>query len=79
MDEEIAEAIGSLLGNVRETFVTMEKLGSSILNELERTEQEVTQSWGKYLNAKSPSAAPLQGGRSDEDCGDPWVSRQVQR
>mmetsp|Transcript_620 Transcript_620/g.1593 ORF Transcript_620/g.1593 Transcript_620/m.1593 type:complete len:509 (-) Transcript_620:324-1850(-) len=87
MDEEIAEAIGSLLETVQESFVTIEKLGTSILSELERTEQEVTQSWGKYLNAKSPSSAPgargtTGGGRNDggkgtnkadEDSIDPWV------
>ena len=89
MDEEIAGAIRSLLETVQESFVTIEKLGTSILSELERTEQEVTQSWGKYLNAKSPSSAPGArgtaggaGGRNDggkganktdEDSIDPWV------
>lgn len=48
MDEEIAAAIGQLLDTVREAFVTIERLGSSILTELERTEQEVTQAWGTF-------------------------------
>lgn len=47
-DEEIAELIGSLLDTTRESVDTIERLGSSILNELERTENEVTQAWGKW-------------------------------
>lgn len=48
MDEEIAAAIGQLLDTVQESFVTIERLGSSILTELEKTEQEVTQAWGTF-------------------------------
>jgi hypothetical protein len=48
MDEEIAEAIGSLLEDLKRQFSVMENLGSSIISELEKTEQEVTQAWGKY-------------------------------
>ena len=47
MDEEIAELIGSLLHTTRESFETIERLGSSILVELEKTEKEVTDAWGK--------------------------------
>ena len=47
MDEEIADLIGSLLDTTRESFDTIERLGSSILVELEKTEKEVTNAWGK--------------------------------
>jgi hypothetical protein len=47
MDEEISEAIGSLLEDLKQQSSTLERLGSSILSELEKTEQEVTQAWGK--------------------------------
>jgi hypothetical protein len=47
MDAEIAEAIGSLLDDLKQKFSIMEQLGNSILSELEKTEQEVTQAWGK--------------------------------
>lgn len=47
MDEEIAELIGSLLETTRESFTTIELLGSSILVELEKTEKEVTRAWGE--------------------------------
>ena len=50
MEEEIADLIGSLLDTTRESFETIERLGSSILIELEKTENEVTQAWGT-LNA----------------------------
>mmetsp|Transcript_686 Transcript_686/g.1461 ORF Transcript_686/g.1461 Transcript_686/m.1461 type:complete len:517 (-) Transcript_686:442-1992(-) len=53
MDEEIAELIGSLLHTTRESFETIERLGSSILVELEKTEKEVTDAWDNYLNSKS--------------------------
>lgn len=49
MDEEIAEAIGSLYNDVQTQFSTMDALGSSVIAELERTEQEVTSAWGAYL------------------------------
>jgi hypothetical protein len=48
MEEEIAAAIGSLLDTIQESYVKMEQLGSSILVELEKTEQEVAQAWSKY-------------------------------
>lgn len=47
MDEEIAELIGSLLDTTRNSFDSIERLGSSILVELEKTEKEVTNAWGK--------------------------------
>ena len=47
MDEEIAELIGSLLEKARESFEAIERLGSSILFELEKTEKEVTNTWGE--------------------------------
>jgi hypothetical protein len=54
MDEEIAAAIGQLLDTVQEAFIIIERLGSSILTELERTEQEVTQAWGTCSNFGCP-------------------------
>jgi hypothetical protein len=48
MDEEIAAAIGSLLDTIQESYVKIEQLGSSILVELEKTEQEVAQAWSTY-------------------------------
>jgi len=53
MDEEIADLIGSLLNTTRESFDTIERLGSSILAELEKTEKEVTNAWDNYLNSRS--------------------------
>ena len=47
MDEEIADLIGSLLDTTRELFNKIERLGSSILVELEKTEEEVRKAWGK--------------------------------
>jgi hypothetical protein len=61
MDEEIAAAIGQLLDTVQEAFVVIERLGSSILTELERTEQEVTQAWGTFRNL-FPCVATQEGG-----------------
>ena len=49
MDEEIAEAIQSLSIDLKSQFSDMERLGSSIIDELEKTEQEVTKAWGKAL------------------------------
>ena len=48
MDEEIAELIGSLLDTTKESFGSMERLGSSIVAELEKTEKEVTVAWSKF-------------------------------
>ena len=59
MEEEIAAAIGALLDTVRDSFTTMERLGSSILVELEKTEQEVAQAWGKNLKNKPVSRYTL--------------------
>jgi hypothetical protein len=47
MDVEIAQEIGHLLDDLKEKFTTMEKLGDAILGELERTDQEVSDAWGK--------------------------------
>lgn len=47
MDVEIAEEIGRLLDDLKEKFTGMEKLGDAILGELERTDQEVADAWGK--------------------------------
>lgn len=49
MDEEIADLIGSLLDTTKESFGSMERLGSSIVAELEKTEKEVTAAWSKYI------------------------------
>jgi hypothetical protein len=48
MDEEIASAIGILLDTIQESYVKIEQLGSSILVELEKTEQEVAQAWSTW-------------------------------
>ena len=50
MDNEIAAEVGSLLDNLKQQFTQMEQLGTSMLSELEKTEQEVVSSWGKYRN-----------------------------
>lgn len=47
MDEEIAEAISSLLDLLQRQCSYIENVGSNILNELQKTEEEVTQAWGK--------------------------------
>ena len=49
MDEEISQEIGELLVSLKENFGKIESLGSSILEELEKTEEEVTKAWGTYL------------------------------
>lgn len=46
MDSEIAETIQTLHTNLKKQFADMESLGSSIIEELEKTEQEVTKAWG---------------------------------
>jgi hypothetical protein len=75
MEEEIAAAIGALLDTIQESFTNIEQLGTSILAELEKTEKEVAQAWGKYLDSKSPSNTGTADGRSpkEEDAIDPWV------
>eukprot|EP00532_Pseudo-nitzschia_australis_P013111 CAMPEP_0168222356 /NCGR_PEP_ID=MMETSP0140_2-20121125/10565_1 /TAXON_ID=44445 /ORGANISM="Pseudo-nitzschia australis, Strain 10249 10 AB" /LENGTH=500 /DNA_ID=CAMNT_0008151829 /DNA_START=151 /DNA_END=1653 /DNA_ORIENTATION=- len=73
MDEEIADLIGSLLDTTREMVDTIERLGSSILVELERTEKEVTKAWDNYLNAKSKVAAGTTEESSPKKAVDPWV------
>ena len=53
-DAEISDLIGSLLETCSMSFDTIECLGSSILNELKKTENEVTQAWGernKYFSS----------------------------
>jgi len=72
-DEEISELIGSLLDTTRESFDTIEHLGSSILNELERTENEVTQAWDAYLNSKSGVVDGTTEESSPKVVIDPWV------
>lgn len=47
MDEEIAEAIQSLNTALKTQFSEIESIGTSIIEELEKTEQEVTGAWGK--------------------------------
>ena len=49
MDQEIAETIQTLHSTLKTKFAEMESLGSSIIEELEKTEQEVTKAWGKLL------------------------------
>lgn len=49
MDDEIADAICSLLEDTRKQFSAMENLGSCVLLELEKTEQEVSAAWDRYL------------------------------
>jgi len=70
MEEEIAELIGSLLDTTKTSFDTMGRLGSSIIDELEKTEKEVTTAWNNYLNCKSDVVGET---KSDETPVDPWV------
>jgi hypothetical protein len=56
MDEEIAEEIGDLLEELKKLFSSMENLGNAILTELEKTEHEVVEAWGK-LTRKEPRDA----------------------
>jgi hypothetical protein len=49
MDVEIAEEIGQLLEELKKLFSSMEALGNAILTELEKTEQEVAEAWGKLF------------------------------
>lgn len=64
MNDEIADAIGSLMEETKAQCQKMEELGSCVLAELERTETEVSTAWGKYLtkastvSTLSPEAAP---------------------
>lgn len=48
MDQEIAETIQTLHKTLKTQFSEMETLGSSIIEELEKTEQEVTKAWGEF-------------------------------
>jgi hypothetical protein len=77
-DEEIADLIGSLLDTTRESFDTIERLGSSILKELEKTETEVSQVWNAYLNSRS---GVVEGSTNEESVPkvviDPWVSEEI--
>jgi CRISPR/Cas system CMR subunit Cmr6 (Cas7 group RAMP superfamily) len=50
MDHEIAETIQSLHEDLKKQFSDMERLGTSIIEELEKTEQEVTKAWGKSFS-----------------------------
>lgn len=81
MDEEIADAIGALLEDVKQQFSTTEELGSSILTELEKTESEVTAAWGRYLSqsdmiAKTGSLSPSnQETAPNGTMYDTWVRR----
>lgn len=84
MDEEIAEAIGSLFNDVQNQFSTMDALGTAVLEELERTEQEVTTAWGQYLpttNMSNNGALPSRTGTTQEGARiekqDPWVSNAL--
>jgi hypothetical protein len=78
MDEEIADAVTSLLDDVKRQFSVMEELGSAVLSQLEKTEAEVTVAWGLYLSKadgtaksggsstpKSPQDAIANGGLLD--------------
>ena len=47
MEGEIAEEIGELLEELKKMFSSMETLGNAILTELEKTEHEVVEAWGK--------------------------------
>jgi len=53
MNEELADAVVTMHEEIRTNFTAMEQLGTSILKELERTEQEVNQAWGKDKNCES--------------------------
>eukprot|EP00980_Cylindrotheca_fusiformis_P009178 scaffold1996_cov127-Cylindrotheca_fusiformis.AAC.15 len=60
MDQEIAETIQSLYRDLKTQFSGMERLGTSIIEELEKTEQEVTKAWGTYIKATALSNDPPQ-------------------
>lgn len=83
MDGEIAEAVGSLLEDVKQQFSTMEQLGSSVLSELEKTESEVSAAWGRYLTqsdkiSKSSAGSPphsTQEMAPNSDVYDTWVGQ----
>jgi hypothetical protein len=85
MDEEIADAITSLLDDVKRGFSTLEAMGSAVLAELEKTEAEVTMAWGRYLakaDATPKSALPSKP-KSPQDTNtsgnllDTWVRRKL--
>jgi hypothetical protein len=47
MDVEIGEEIGVMFEELKKLFSSMETLGEAILTELEKTEHEVVEAWGK--------------------------------
>lgn len=61
MDEEIADAITSLLDDVKKQFSVMEELGSAILKELEKTELQVSSAWDRYLSKADTTSSTSQG------------------
>ncbi|KAG7361627.1 hypothetical protein IV203_036728 [Nitzschia inconspicua] len=73
MDEEIAAAIGSLLDTIQDSYEKIEQLGSSILLELEKTEQEVAQAWNAYLDSKSTTNGSINSPTKEVKPVDPWV------
>lgn len=74
MDEEIAEAIGALLEDVKSQCSAMEELVSPVLSELEKTESEVTALWGRYLSrADSSTPNSLEENAPNGEVYDTWV------
>lgn len=72
-DAEISDLIGSLLETCSMSFDTIECLGSSILNELKKTENEVTQAWDAYLNSGSYAMEITRDESISRIVVDPWV------
>eukprot|EP00536_Pseudo-nitzschia_multiseries_P006074 jgi/Psemu1/255087/estExt_Genewise1Plus.C_1250044 len=72
MEEEIADLIGTLLDETRESFGTIERLGSSIMAELEKTDKEVSKAWDNYLKSRSEVDSTNEEASAKKGI-DPWV------
>ena len=88
MDEEIANAITSLLEDVKRQFYALEEIGSAVLTELEKTESEVIAAWGRYLSKADTTTVKSQFSTSpksphetasDVNLLDKWVRVQQLR
>ena len=86
MNEEIANAITSLLGDVRRQFSALEEIGSAVLAELEKTESEVIAAWSRYLSKADTTTVKSQFATSpksphetatDVNLMDRWVRGQL--
>ena len=80
MDEEIAEAIGAMLEDVKIQFSFMEDLGTSVLSELEKTESELSTLWNRYLSrADSSTPNSLEESAPNSEVYDKWVRTRTLR